>query len=258
MNDELYKPNIVRSITGSDSKNLEESEFARKLDHSSVMFRHLGTLEGVIPAVKSIDLFPINMSSYGCSTGQEVFSFMILAESIHGKNKSVVEANGYDISSREIEIASSGILKYGDSIGMKDYAELVTKQSKIANVNARDYDSRARFGSELGIKFSDWLTPNENGFDIESSLLKSAHFKVQDITETFIEEPRRDFIFAMAVMYFFNEEGVVRILRNVDRNLKVGGYFVGSGNDGVYELLMDTKRYEQKFNTLFQKIADKN
>ena len=189
-------------------------------------------------------------------------------DTLHGI-ENVVEAKGYDISPVQISLAGSGSIPYGTAMGLNDSKELITDQKKLSKLGntispiedillTREgkYDARARFCTENNLKLCDYFTPKGNGMVINKNL-NIADFEVRDITEKFYEEPK-DFIFCLSAMYQFNDESIINIVRNVDANLKEGGFFICYEGDCEEVVLMNQGRYKSHSTYVHQKMENKS
>jgi chemotaxis protein methyltransferase CheR len=109
MSDQLFMEKVVKAITVNTTELFRDPQI------------WLSVRDEILPAFKSLDKFRIWHA--GCSTGQEVYSMMILLSEAGMLNKA--EIYGSDINSDVLETAKSGRYKYRFNHGYLENFDIV-------------------------------------------------------------------------------------------------------------------------------------
>ena len=157
----------------------------------------------------------INIWHAGCSTGQEVYSMMILLNELGLLEKAKIFAT--DINTDVLEIARKGFYKYRFNIGYLDNFDKVIKE------NPYNYE-----------KYND--IPYEKYFDIDKTkdyimmhpfLTEKPVFKKHDLVkDNNIFYNKFDIVFCRNVIIYFNYNLQNRVFNLFHSSLYEGGYLV--------------------------------
>jgi len=112
-NNKVFLEKIIRDITVNTTELFRDPQVWQTLRYS------------LIPRYKNNQV--INIWHAGCSTGQEVYSMMILLNEMELLDKAKIYAT--DINSEVIEYAKKGIYKYRFNIGYLDNFDKVIKEN---------------------------------------------------------------------------------------------------------------------------------
>ena len=185
----------------------------------------------VLPTFR--DYKNINIWHAGCSTGQEVYSMMILLNELDMLDKAKIY--GTDINSDVLDIAKKGLYKYRFNIGYLDNFDKVIKE------NPYNYE-----------KYND--VPYSKYFDIDKSrdilrmnqfLADKPVFKKHDLVKennTFYN--KFDIVFCRNVIIYFNYNLQNRVFSLFHNSLYENGFLVL----GMHETILGphTQNFEKK------------
>ena len=176
----------------------------------------------------------------GCSTGEEVYSMMILLNELEILDKSNV--SGSDINSDVLSKAVAGIYKYRFNVGYLDNFDTVIKE------NPRDHDA-----------FTD--VPYDRYFHIDQTrdnirmhdfLIDKAEFKKMDVVrDTNPFDSKYDLIVCRNVIIYFNYELQNKVFKLFLDNMNPGSCLVL----GVHETILGpyASYFDKKFQAYFKK-----
>ena len=167
----------------------------------------------VLPELASLPT--INIWHAGCSTGQEVYSMLILLNETGLLDKARVLAT--DINSNVLETAGSGIYKYRFNRGYLDNFDRVIRRNPLNYEEFRDVPYSKYFTID---KDSDTLT-------IKPFLLEKPVYKKHDLVSCNNFIPGKfDLIICRNVIIYFNYSLQNRIFNFFYQNLHPGGSLV--------------------------------
>jgi chemotaxis protein methyltransferase CheR len=165
----------------------------------------------------------LNIWHAGCSTGQEVYSMLILLHDLGLFNKTNLVAT--DLNSDVLEAARKGAYKYRFNIGYLDNFDKVIRENPINNDDHRD------------IPYSDYfqIDHTRDLITFRSFLLEKPVFRKMDLvheknpfTEHF------DIIMCRNVIIYFNFNLQNKVFRLFHDNLSKGGHLIL----GVHETIL--------------------
>ncbi len=151
----------------------------------------------------------------GCSTGQEVYSMLILLNEAGLLEKARVYAS--DISIRALEKAKRGEYFYRFNIEqLKNFDEVIRKNP----YNFEDYND---------VPYSKYfeIDPVEDRLAVKPFLLEKVQFKKQDIVKLQnIFYRKFDIIFCRNVLIYFNKNLQAKVINFLYENLRFPGYLI--------------------------------
>jgi chemotaxis protein methyltransferase CheR len=196
-----FAEKVVREITVNTTELFRDPQVWQVLRHK------------VLPSFK--DSKAINIWHAGCSTGQEVYSMMILLNEMGMLEKAKIY--GTDLNTDVLEIAKKGLYKYRFNIGYLDNFDKVIKE------NPYNYE-----------KYND--IPYERYFDIDKTkdylmmhpfLTEKPIFKKHDLVkENNIFYNKFDIVFCRNVIIYFNYNLQNRVFNLFHNSLYDGGFLV--------------------------------
>lgn len=215
-NDPNFLERIVKDITVNTTELFRDPQIWHALKYK------------VLPKLQGNE--NINIWHAGCSTGQEVYSMMILLSELNLLDKTKIYAT--DINSDVLEAAKRGIYKYRFNIGYLDNFDKVIKE------NPYNYE-----------EFVD--VPYERYFLIDKSkdiimmkpeLRQKPTFKKHDLVkDENTAYVKFDIILCRNVIIYFNYNLQNRVFDLFNRNLYENGYLIL----GMHETILGT--YANKF-----------
>ncbi len=217
--DSDFLETLVKDITVNTTEVFRDPAVWRILDRE------------ILPAYK--DSFRINIWHAGVSTGQEVYTLLILLKH-HGLfDKARVYAS--DLNSDVLEVAKSGKYKYRE---IDDY---------IKNFNETFKDS------DILYKFDDYfkVSRGRNLIKVKSFLLDKVEYKKHDLTS--LTNPfavKYDLIFCRNVLIYFNHDLQNRVIKLFESSLFRGGALVIGKHEGILGSIAD--KFEKR-GTIFIK-----
>jgi len=158
----------------------------------------------------------INIWHAGASTGQEIYTMLILLKQHGLYDKSKVYAS--DINSDVLEISKSGKYKYRE---IDEYINNFNETYKNSEqkYNIKDYFKISRSGNLIKVK---------------PFLLDKAQYKIHDLTN--ITNPfavKYNIIFCRNVLIYFNHELQNRIIKLFEKSLFTGGALIIGKHEGI-------------------------
>lgn len=183
---------------------------------------------------------PINIWHPGCSTGQEVFSMMILLNETGLLQKARIYAS--DINAEVLETAREGIYKYKFNEVYLDNFDAVIRENPRDNAMYFDVPYSKYFQVD---KTRDQIRMN-------GQLLEKPVYKKQDL----VRDPNPfdlnyDLIVCRNVIIYFNYELQNKVFKLFLDNMNPGGCLVL----GVHESILGpfANRFEKKFQAYFKR-----
>ena len=151
----------------------------------------------------------------GCSTGQEVYSMLILLNETGLLDKAQIYAS--DISIRALEKAKRGEYYYRFNIEqLKNFDEVIRRNP----YNFEDYND---------VPYSKYfeIDPVEDRLAIKPFLIEKVQFKKQDIVKRQnIFYKKFDIIFCRNVLIYFNKNLQAKVINFLHDNLRYPGYLI--------------------------------
>lgn len=159
----------------------------------------------------------INIWHAGCSTGQEVYSMLIILNELGMFDKAKLLAT--DINSEVLDISKKGEYKYRFNIGYLDNFDKVVKENPFNYEEFNDVPYSKYFEID---KYKDLIKMNQ-------FLVDKPFFRKHDLTkDDVIPFTKFDLIFCRNVIIYFNYNLQNRIFDVFQRSLFQGGYlFLG-------------------------------
>jgi chemotaxis protein methyltransferase CheR len=157
----------------------------------------------------------INIWHAGCSTGQEVYSMMILLDEMGLLDKAKIY--GSDINGDVLEIAKKGIYKYRFNIGYLDNFDKVIREDPY------------NYEKFYEIPYSKYFEIDKTKDHIKMlpRLLEKPSFKKHDLVrENNIFYTKFDIIFCRNVIIYFNYNLQNRVFEMFQNCLYEGGYLI--------------------------------
>ena len=182
----------------------------------------------------------INIWHPGCSTGQEVFSMMILLNEMGLLQKSRVFAT--DINGDVLDMAREGVYRYSFNVGYLSNFDTVIRE------NPRDPKTY------FDVPYSKYLYIDKTRDNIRMNklLLEKPVYKIHDL----VRDPNPfgqlyDLIVCRNVIIYFNYELQNKVFKLFLDNLTQGGCLVL----GVHETILGpfATRFEKKYQAYFKK-----
>ena len=180
----------------------------------------------------------INIWHAGCSTGQEVYSMLILLNELNLLEKSNLYAT--DLNSDVLEHARSGIYDYRFNLNYLDNFDKVLRQ----DLNDQNYN----------VEYSKYFTIDEKNDRIKmhSFLTEKPVFKKLDLVRSINPFPvKYDLIICRNVIIYFNYELQNKVFKLFNNNFNPGGCLIL----GVHETMLGPVSiyFEKKFQGYFKK-----
>jgi chemotaxis protein methyltransferase CheR len=185
----------------------------------------------ILPKLKDNNV--INIWHAGCSTGQEVYSMMILLNELGLLDKSKIYAT--DINTDVIEAAKSGLYKFRFNIGYLDAFDKVIKENPYNFDEHRDVPYEKYFV----------IDKSKDSIKMNSFLREKPVFRKLDLVSgTNIFYTKFDIILCRNVLIYFNNELQNRVFELFHKSLFDGGYLVL----GIHESMLGpmTSKFEKK------------
>ncbi len=164
----------------------------------------------------------INIWHAGCSTGQEVYSMLILLSELGMFERSRLYAS--DINTDVLEIASKGEYKYRFNIGYLDNFDKVIKENPINNDDYHD------------VPYSKYLDLNliRDQIVLNPDLVKKPVFKKMDL----VRDPNPfpvsyDLIICRNVIIYFNYNLQNKVFKLFHDNLNKGGCLILGAHETI-------------------------
>jgi len=185
-----------------------------------------------------LDHSAINIWDAGCSTGQEVYSILILLYELKLFDKTSLYAT--DLNSDVLEHARSGIYDYRFNLNYLDNFEKVIRQN--------------RSGENINVEYSKYFSIDEkcDTIKMHSFLTQKPVYKKMDLVRGINPFPvKYDLIICRNVIIYFNYELQNKVFKLFHDNLNAGGCLIL----GVHENMLGPVSiyFEKKFQGYFKK-----
>ena len=181
---------------------------------------------------------PLNIWHAGCSTGQEVYSMLILLNELNLFETSNMYAT--DINSDVLEIARTGIYKYMFNLNYLDNFDKVIRQNHS--------------GQYIDVEYSKYFTIDKKRDVIKMNpfLMDKPVYKKMDLVRDTNPFPAKfELIVCRNVIIYFNYELQNRVIKLFYDNLSAGGCLIL----GVHETILGPFSifFEKKYQAYFKK-----
>jgi len=181
---------------------------------------------------------PLNIWHAGCSTGQEVYSMLILLNELNLFETSNMYAT--DINSDVLEIARTGIYKYMFNLNYLDNFDTVIRQNHS--------------GQYIDVEYSKYFTIDKKRDVIKMNpfLMDKPVYKKMDLVRDTNPFPAKfELIVCRNVIIYFNYELQNRVIKLFYDNLSAGGCLIL----GVHETILGpfSIYFEKKYQGYFKK-----
>jgi chemotaxis protein methyltransferase CheR len=185
----------------------------------------------ILPKLKDNNV--INIWHAGCSTGQEVYSMMILLNELDLLEKTKIYAT--DLNTDVLEVAQKGIYKYRFNIGYLDSFDKVIKENPYNFEEVRDVPYSKYFEID---KAQD--TIKMNSFLKEKPVFRKHNL----VTGGNIFYTKFDLILCRNVLIYFNNALQNKVFELFHKSLFDGGYLIL----GIHESMLGpmTSKFEKK------------
>ncbi len=182
----------------------------------------------------------INIWHAGCSTGQEVYSMMILLNEMGLLDKSKVMAS--DLNSDVLEISKKGVYKYRFNIGYLDNFDKVIKENPFNYEEYNDVPYEKYFS----------IDKVKDSIQMKGFLRDGVMFRKHDlVTNGAMNYVKFDIIMCRNVVIYFNYDLQNRIFEMFHENLFSGGCLIL----GLHETIMGpvSSKFERRGQVYFKK-----
>ena len=186
----------------------------------------------ILPKLKDNNV--INIWHAGCSTGQEVYSMMILLNELDLLEKSKIYAT--DINTDVIEAAKTGIYKYRFNLGYLDSFDKVIKENPYNFEDSREVPYEKYFSID---KAKDIMK-------MHSFLREKPVFRKLDLVSgTNIFYTKFDIILCRNVLIYFNNSLQNKVFELFHKSLFDGGNLILGIHENIFYLitLKDKKKW---------------
>lgn len=192
--DKSYSENIIDGLTVNVTEMFRDPTFW-------IMLR-----DSVLPALAGNET--INIWHAACSTGEEVFSMVILLHEASLLNKSRIIAT--DLNKNVLRTAGSGLIRHNN-----------------LGVNTRNYDHFKGKGN-----LADYYTANGNTVYLDKNLLSNVEFRKHDLTR---EEPPAlfDLVLCRNVLIYFNSELQERVFTTINKGMNKGSFIAIGSKESI-------------------------
>jgi chemotaxis protein methyltransferase CheR len=200
-NDSAFLEEVVRNITVNTTEIFRDPELWKKIRQE------------IIPIYKNE--LRINIWHAGASTGQEVYTMLILLKTSGLFEKSRIYAS--DLNSEVLEIAESGKYKY------REIDEYINNFNETFD-NNKDFDINNYFK----------ISRTRNLIKVNSSLLNKTQYKKHDLTN--LTNPfavKYNIIFCRNVLIYFNNELQNKVFKLFWDALFTGGALIVGKHEGI-------------------------
>lgn len=225
-NDKSFLERVVKDITVNTTELFRDPQVWQNLRHK------------ILPQFQKNS--KINIWHAGCSTGQEVYSMMILLNEMGLLDKSKVMAT--DLNSDVLEISKKGVYKYRFNIGYLDNFDKVIKENPF---NYEEYND---------VPYDKYFSIDKvkDSIHMKSFLKDSVMFRKHDlVTDGAMNYAKFDIIMCRNVVIYFNYDLQNRIFEMFYENLFSGGCLVL----GMHETIMGpvASKFERRGQVYFKK-----
>jgi len=223
--DKKFLEQIVKEITVNTTELFRDPQVWQNLRYN------------ILPRFKNNSV--INIWHAGCSTGQEVYSLMILLNELEMFEKTKVYAT--DLNSDVLDIAKNGEYKYRFNIGYLDNFDKVIKENPYNYDEYYDVPYDKYFSIDKGrdiLKMNDFLTGKP---------LFKKHDLVKEENSLYV---KFDLILCRNVIIYFNYNLQNRVFDLFHRNLYDGGGLIL----GMHETILGnySLKYKKRGHAYFK------
>ncbi len=249
--------NVIREISDYDFSGYSEKSFARRIDkiiedrgmglkeiiqkmkkkpdfleeivkditvNTTEIFRDTKTWEifkrDILPKFADKEL--IDIWHVGCSTGQEVYSVLILLNEMGLMNKARIVAT--DLNSDVLELARKGQYRF------REIDEFIESYDSVMMSNPKEDNTFKNIPYQKYIN----INRRKNLIKIKPLLLNKAEFLKHDvITEGNIFDRKFDLIFCRNVLIYFKHELQNKLFEFFHENLNPGGALIIGRHEGI-------------------------
>jgi chemotaxis protein methyltransferase CheR len=201
--DTLFVEKVIQEITVNTTEFFRDTEVWKELYHS------------YYPTLKKKN--SVNIWHAGCSSGQEVYSNIILLNEMNMLKKSNIVAT--DLNTQMLKIAKNG--RYSKRQNQK-YTE---------NLNAVLNNEK----SDSNILLEKYFEKTDNNtIEIKNLFKKAAEFQRHDLVKGDIDSKVKfDIIFCRNVLIYFNSTLQTKILKQFHNKLTNGGMLILGNHEGL-------------------------
>jgi chemotaxis protein methyltransferase CheR len=221
--DRVFLEQVVKNITVSTTELFRDPVIWNSIRYD------------ILPLLKN--RLPLNIWHAGCSTGQEVYSMLILLHELNLMGISSLYAT--DINPDVLEVARTGIYNYSFNLNYLDNFDRVIRQ------NHAGYSD---------VEYSKYFTIDKkmDHFKMNPFLIDIPVYKKMDLVRDANPFPVKfDLIVCRNVIIYFNFELQNRVFRLFYDNLNAGGCLIL----GVHETILGpfSLYFEKKYQGYFKK-----
>ncbi len=229
ISDETFPKKLVETISVNTTEFFRNPEIWYQLRYD------------IYPQLK--DLPQINIWHAGCSTGQEVYSNLILLNELELLDKANIFAT--DINEKVIEKAKTGIFRYRFNY------EQMANFDKVINEHPLNYDVRRNIPYN---KYFD-INVKRDILAIKPFLLEKVMFRQHDLINGEKEFTMKfHLILCRNVLIYFNFPLQKKIINSFCNNLQEGGFIIL----GHHESILDPAEFNLKKQKEYYIVKDKN
>lgn len=225
-NDKGFLEKVVKEITVNTTELFRDPAVWQNLRHK------------ILPLYQNNS--KINIWHAGCSTGQEVYSMLILLNEMGLLEKSKIIAT--DLNSDVLEISKKGVYKFRFNIGYLDNFDKVIKENPF---NYEEYND---------VPYDNYFTVDKvkDTLSLKSFLKEGVMFRKHDLVKDgLLNYARFDLIMCRNVVIYFNYDLQNRIFEMFYDNLFSGGCLVL----GLHETIMGpvASKFEKRGQVYYKK-----
>lgn len=225
-NDKGFLEKVVKEITVNTTELFRDPAVWQNLRHK------------ILPLYQNNS--KINIWHAGCSTGQEVYSMLILLNEMGLLEKSKIMAT--DLNSDVLEISKKGVYKFRFNIGYLDNFDKVIKENPF---NYEEYND---------VPYDNYFTVDKvkDTLSLKSFLKEGVMFRKHDLVKDgLLNYARFDLIMCRNVVIYFNYDLQNRIFEMFYDNLFSGGCLVL----GLHETIMGpvASKFEKRGQVYYKK-----
>ncbi len=206
--DQSFLEKVVKDITVNTTELFRDPQIWHSLKYK------------VLPKFKNHKT--INIWHAGCSTGQEVYSMLILLSEMNMLDRTKVYAT--DLNADVLEAAKKGTYRYRFNIGYLDNFDKVIKENPYNYDEFNDVPYSKYFSID---KSADVIRMNE---ELTKKPVFRKHDLVKDINIFYL---KFDIIFCRNVIIYFNYDLQNRVFRLFHENLYNGGVLVMGAHETI-------------------------
>lgn len=203
-----FSEQIVKEITVNTTEIFRDTKTWQTLKHQVLK--------------KYKDKETIDIWHIGCSTGQEIYSLLILLNEIGIMDKARIVAT--DLNTDVIEVAKKGVYKF------REIDEFIENYDAVMMSNPDENEDHVNVAYQKYIN----INRRKNLIKVKPLLLnKVEYFKHDIIQDGNIFDRQFDFIFCRNVLIYFKHKLQNRLFEFFYDNIKVGGALVIGRHEGM-------------------------